>query len=101
MAEDSGAFKTNQANSRQIRPFSRDPPEGRCNQAAPARETLSGIGAGVPPAIFNKRRESVAVFSNQPDSRALSAASRTRPVLWSPRSRWLKGLCKIFRPDIS
>jgi hypothetical protein len=25
MAEDSGAFKTNQANSRQIRPFYRDP----------------------------------------------------------------------------
>jgi hypothetical protein len=28
MAEDSGAFKTNQANSRQIRPFYRDPPKG-------------------------------------------------------------------------
>jgi hypothetical protein len=43
-------------------------PQPRCNRAAPSRETLAGAGADAKQPIFNKRRESVAVFSNQPDS---------------------------------
>jgi hypothetical protein len=45
MAEDSGAFKTNPAKSRQIRHFVISRPH-RCSQASPARETLSGPSPG-------------------------------------------------------
>jgi hypothetical protein len=53
MAEDSGAFKTNQVKSRRIRPFYRDP-EYRCNPASPGRENADRIGASVSAADFSQ-----------------------------------------------
>ena len=96
MAEDSGAFKTNQANSRQIRLFYRDPESGVAAKPHRPGKRFFGTETGATPPIFNKRRESVAVFSNQPDSlRAGGAdASRTRPIQWSPRSPMLKAFAK-------
>jgi hypothetical protein len=101
MTEDSGAFKTNPANSGPI--SAQATARGPCGHRAarPENAFLAALIAFAA-SIFNKRKQAVAVFSNQPDSRApvLCAASRTRPVLWSPRSRWLKGLRKISNRDI-
>src|SRR5665213_3753515 len=69
MADDSGAFKTNQANSRPIPAFYRE-------LEAPLQPRLTGPKNRMPswPRRSQRRyltnvRESVAVFSNQPDSR--------------------------------
>jgi hypothetical protein len=51
MAEDSGAFKTNPANSRTISAFSAGRAR-RCNEASPAQETFSGPQLGVRHADF-------------------------------------------------
>jgi hypothetical protein len=51
MAEDSGAFKTNPANSRTILAFSAGRGR-RCNEASPVQETFSGPQHGVPSADF-------------------------------------------------
>jgi hypothetical protein len=67
MAEDSGAFKTNPANSRQIPVFVIIRGR-RCSQASPFRKRFPA-GRRVPVSlIFSKRRGWLAVFSNQPDS---------------------------------
>jgi hypothetical protein len=82
MAEDSGAFKTNQANSRQIRPFSRDPPKGvatkphrpgkRFSASARAcrRRFLTSVGNPLRYSRISLIRCALAV----------SDASRTRPI---------------------
>jgi hypothetical protein len=54
MAEDSGAFKTIPAKSRQIRHFVISRPH-RCSQASPASEMLSGPSPETIPRICNKR----------------------------------------------
>jgi hypothetical protein len=54
MAEDSGAFKTNPAKSRQIRHFVISQLH-RCSQASPAMETLCGRSTGTIPRICNQR----------------------------------------------
>jgi hypothetical protein len=51
MAEDSGAFKTNPANSGQIPAFVISW-LGRCNEASPVKETFPGPRPGVPGADF-------------------------------------------------
>jgi hypothetical protein len=51
MAEDSGAFKTNPANSRTIPAFSAGRAR-RCNESSPVQETFSGPRHGVPGADF-------------------------------------------------
>jgi hypothetical protein len=61
MTEDSGAFKTKSANSRQIPPFVTFR-KGRCNEASPAKETFPPARRALKPPIFNKRRQAVAVF---------------------------------------
>jgi hypothetical protein len=94
MTEDSGAFKTNSRNPAQFGHFAISPPL-RGNGASPAQETtFGGVFRASTPPICSKRCEAVALFLNQPDSRApaVSAPSRWRPVLWSPRSQWLKDL---------
>src|SRR6266851_4532412 len=68
MQEDSGAFKTNPAQSRPIPAFRNDP-------ESPLHRSLTGLkkcfrhapGAFTPP-ICNEHRGYVAVFSDQPDS---------------------------------
>ena len=67
MAEDSGAFKTNPAKSRQIRHFVINRSH-RCSQASPVSETHSNMNGALIALIFNKHHEYVAVSSNQPDS---------------------------------
>ena len=68
MAEDSGAFKTNPANSRQIPAFC-DRPERRCSEASPVQETLFRRPTGHRSRRFlTNATEYVAVSSNQPDS---------------------------------
>jgi hypothetical protein len=82
MTEDSGAFKTNSANSGPIPAFVTAC--GPCGQrAAPPGKRIFGTADGVRGVDFNKRAQAVAVFSNVPDSRArmLCAASRTRPSI--------------------
>jgi hypothetical protein len=51
MAEDSGAFKTNPANSRQVPQFV-PMPQHRCNEASPVQETLFRHGGGLRTADF-------------------------------------------------
>jgi hypothetical protein len=51
MAEDSGAFKTNPANSGQIPAFRNDP-GCRGNDASPAEKTFRAMRPGVRPADF-------------------------------------------------
>jgi hypothetical protein len=51
MADDSGAFKTNPANSRQIPAFC-DDPAWRCNEASPLKETPSGMVTVIQAADF-------------------------------------------------
>jgi hypothetical protein len=69
MTEDSGAFKTNPANSGPISAWVIAC--GPCgHRAAPLGKRIFGTADGIPPSIFNKRAQAVAVFSNQPDSRA-------------------------------
>jgi hypothetical protein len=51
MAEDSGAFKTNPANSRQTPGFVLTQPY-RCNEASPVEETLFRHGRGLSAADF-------------------------------------------------
>jgi hypothetical protein len=91
MTEDSGAFKTNPANLGQIPAFVMTR-ERRCSRAALARKRIFADSSGHSRRRFNKRWEVVALFSNRLIRSA--GASRTRPNLSSPRSRWLKGLCK-------
>jgi hypothetical protein len=88
MAEDSGAFKTNPAIRAQFWLFV------RTRQAPLQLHSTAPAGVFAPP-IFNERADTVAVLWNKPDSRrGVSAASRTWPVWWSPRSRRLKRLCE-------
>jgi hypothetical protein len=67
MAEDSGAFKTNQVNSAPIPAFVIARAD-RCNEAAPAKNALFGLRHGYSRFRFNKRPQTVAVSLNQPDS---------------------------------
>jgi len=65
MAEDSGAFKTNPANSGRISAFFGDRlviGEQRCSEASRLRKRFSAPGRRYIPPIFNKRQEAVAVF---------------------------------------
>ena len=75
MAEDSGAFKTNPANSRQVPAFVMIP-ERRCREASPVRKRLP-MPTGIHPRRFltNTARH-VAVSSNQPDSLRAGGARR-------------------------
>jgi hypothetical protein len=87
MAEDSGAFKTNPANSRQVPAFVKFR-ESRCSQASPVSETHSNMNGALIALIFNKHHEYVAVSSNQPDSLRAGGARRVgnAAILSSPRS---------------
>src|SRR6266853_3572856 len=75
MQEDSGAFKTNPAQSRPIPTFRSDPDPVASKPQSPLHRSLIGLkkcfrhgpGAFMPP-ICNEHRGYVAVFSNQPDS---------------------------------
>jgi hypothetical protein len=96
MTEDSGAFKTNPANSRQIPAFYPGL-QRRCNLASPPEEMLADTRAGLCAADFLTSAGKVLRYSLTSLIRcapAVSAASRTRPILWSPRSPDLKGLCR-------
>jgi hypothetical protein len=65
MAEDSGAFKTNPANSGWIPAFFGDRlviGEQRCSEASRLRKRFPARGRGYIPPIFNKRQQAVAVF---------------------------------------
>jgi hypothetical protein len=62
MAEDSGAFKTNPANSRQIPAVCDDPGRGVATKPHRVRKRLLACGGPFTPEIFNKRYECVAVF---------------------------------------
>src|ERR1700682_5881267 len=79
MAEDSGAFKTNQRNSAQIGHFviARELRQGCLTD----RENLVHRPTAVFRRIFcNKQLRSVEIFSNRSDSQ------RAKLALWSPRS---------------
>jgi hypothetical protein len=67
MAEDSGAFKTNPANSRQ-NPVFVTIREHRCSRASPFRKCFRAGRRASASLIFSKRRGWLAVSSNQPDS---------------------------------
>jgi hypothetical protein len=60
MAEDSGAFKTNPAKSRQIQAFVIR--QRRCRHASPSEKNSPAGGRPFVRAIFNKRSKAVAVF---------------------------------------
>src|SRR5665647_2506143 len=99
MAEDSGAFKTNPANSRPISAFSRD-------REAPLPRSITGPGN-----VFGQfARHSCLRFltsAGKPlryseiglirGALAGSAALRTRPIRWSPRSQCSKAFAEPLR----
>jgi hypothetical protein len=87
MAEDSGAFKTNPANSRQVPAFVKFQ-----RSLTGFGNALSNINGALIALIFNKHHEYVAVSSNQPDSLRAGGARRVgnAAILSSPRSLWLK-----------
>jgi hypothetical protein len=89
MAEDSGAFKTNPPNSARFRHFVMTG-SALHRSLTGFKKTFPSLPRAFTPQICNKRQRQLAVFSNQPDSLRAGGArcvARTRPILWSPRSR--------------
>jgi hypothetical protein len=68
MAEDSGAFKTNSVDTRRISAFCDDPGRPLQRSLTGLRKRFPAYGQTLAPPIFSKRRQAVAVSSNQPDS---------------------------------
>jgi hypothetical protein len=97
MAEDSGAFKTNRLIRARFQHFVMIR-ERRCREASPAGETRFARPPAFAPPIFNKRRESVAVFSKHLIRwrRRCPLTSRSRSVLWSPRFRCSRAFARAL-----
>jgi hypothetical protein len=87
MAEDSGAFKTNPANSRQVPAFVKFRNAVAAKPHRFRKRTFEYERALIA-LIFNKHHEYVAVSSNQPDSLRAGGARRVgnAAILSSPRS---------------
>jgi hypothetical protein len=97
MAEDSGAFKTNRLIRARFQHFVMIR-ERRCREASPAGETRFATPPALAPPIFNKRHESVAVFSKHLIRwrRRCPLTSPSRSVLWSPRFRCSRAFARAL-----